>query len=148
VLGSTNAASAIICATYLLLAIAIWSAFVEPSARMVLMLITHGVTGLLLFHIVALWTSVLMPVRADYFEKFRKQASGGTRITVILLMGMMAVSAGVRQLLLPGPLVDYWWLSALVMMASAAAYAGSLGPASALFGRRRERMLAIVEGRA
>ncbi len=148
VLGSMNLASAIICGAYLLLAIAIWSAFVAPSPRMVLMLLTHGMSGLLLFHAAALWTSVLMPVRADYFEKFRKQQSGGTRITMVMLMALMAVSAGVRQILMPGPLVNYWWVSVLVMTACAAAYAASFGPAAALFGRRRERMLAIVEGRA
>ena len=89
-----------------------------------------------------------MPVRADYFEKFRKQQSGGTRITMLMLMALMAVSAGVRQVLMPGPLVNYWWVSALLMTACAVAYAASFGPAAALFGRRRERMLAVVEGRA
>jgi hypothetical protein len=147
-LVTMNLASAIICAAFLIVAVAIWTAvsgIVEPV--MVLMLITHGFTGLLLFHSAATWTSVLTPARGDYFEKFRRQNTPGTRWTGFFTLGLLLASFLVR-LLLPGDITAYWWLSIVFLVFSGLIFVMTMNLAATVFRTRRERLLAVVEGRS
>lgn len=140
-------ASAMICTAFLLINVALWatvSRTVEPL--MVLMLLTHGFTGLLLFHAAATWTSVLTPARSDYFEKFRRQNTPGTRWSGFFMVGVLMLSVGVR-FLLPGDITAYWWLSGLFMVLAGITYFMTLKLAAPVFTARRERLLSVVEGR-
>ena len=146
-LVTVNLASAMICGTFLLIAVALWTAVsrtVEPL--MVLMLLTHGLTGLLLFHAAATWTSVLTPARSDYFEKFRRQNTPGTRWTGFFMVGVLMLSIGAR-FLLPGDVTAYWWLSCLLVVLAGITYFVTLKLAAPVFSSRRERLLSVVEGR-
>jgi len=143
-----NLASAMICAVFLLISVALWatvSATVEPL--MVVMLITHGLTGLLLFHAAATWTSVLTPARSDYFEKFRRQNTPGTRWTGFFMVGVLMLSLGTRFLLPGDDITAYWWLSGLFAMLAGITYFMTLKLAAPVFTARRERLLSVVEGR-
>jgi hypothetical protein len=147
-LASTSMASAMICATYLVIAVAIWTA-VNRAAQplMVMMLVTHGLTGLFLFHAIAAWSSVVTPSRADYYEKFRKQSSPGTIWTGVFMLAVLVITFTVRSVLLGGNLTDYWWLSWISAAAAAVVYVGTLKLVGASLTRRRERLLSVVEGR-
>lgn len=143
-----NLASAMICAMFLLIAVALWTAVSRTAEPlMVLMLITHGLTGLLLFHAAATWTSVLTPARSDYFEKFRRQNTPGTRWTGFFMVGVLMLSLAVRFLLLGDDLTAYWWLSGLFVVLAAITYFMTLKLAAPVFAGRRERLLSVVEGR-
>ena len=148
-LASTSMASMMICATYLVVAVAIWTV-VNRTAEplMVMMLVTHGLTGLFLFHAVAAWSSVVTPSTADYFEKFRKQSSPGTVWTGVFMVGVLIVTFAGRSLLLGGNLTDYWWLSWLMAAAAVVIYVGTLKLMAQTLTRRRERLLSVVEGRS
>ena len=149
-LGASNVASMLICALYIVVVTGLWMAFASWGAdpRMPLMLITHALTGMFVFHAVAVWSSVVAPARADYFEKFRRQASGGSHLLVLLFVGFLALSVMARKLLLPGPLVGYWWVSMLMMCLAAGLFWVSLRAAAGVLPRRREQLLSIIEGRA
>ena len=146
--ASTSLASAMICATYLIIATAIWTV-VNRSAEplMVMMLVTHGLTGLFLFHSVAAWTSLMTPSKADYFEKFRRQNSAGSFWTGIFMMGTLGLSFAIRALLLGTDLTAYWWLSCVAAVAAGLFYVSSLKLAGPVLIRRREHLLSVVEGR-
>ena len=147
-LASTSVASAMICATYLFIATAVWTVVnrtAEP--RMVLMLVTHGLTGLFLFHSVAAWTSVLTPSKGDYSERFRRQNSPGTIWTMIFMMIILILSFTIRSTLLGNDLAAYWWLSCIAAGAAGFLYFSSLKLAGPVLIRRRERLLSVVEGR-
>ena len=148
-LGASNVASMLVCALYIVVVTGLWMAFASWGAdpRMPLMLMTHALTGMFVFHAIAVWSSVVAPARGDYFEKFRRQASGGSQMLVWLFLVFVGVSFFVRRLLLPGPLVGYWWLSMLVMCIAAGVFAGSLWMTAGVLPRRRERLLSIIEGR-
>lgn len=147
-LASTSVASAMICATHLLIAIAVWTV-VNRTAEplMVLMLVTHGLTGLFLFHSVAAWTSLITPSTADYSERFRRQNSPGTIWTFIFMMVLLVLSLTLRATLLGSELAAYWWLSCLAAAAAGVLYISSLKLAGPVLIRRRERLLSVVEGR-
>jgi len=147
-LAATSLASAMICATYLLVAVAIWTAVTRSAEPlMVMMLVTHGLTGLFLFHAVAAWSSLFTPSPADYFEKFRKQNSPGSRWTAFFMFGVLLLSFAVRALLLGRDLTHYWWLSWLAAAAAVGVYVATLRLLAQVFTRRRERLLSVVEGR-
>jgi hypothetical protein len=149
ILGSISLSSVLIGSVYFVGVIALWVALtpihVEP--RMVLMLLTHGASGLCLYHAIAVWTTILTPARANYFEKFRRQSSTGARVTGFFMMFIMLGSILTRRLVMRGDVIDYWWLSCLVLMASIGIFLVSLSLATPVFERRRERLLSVVEGR-
>jgi hypothetical protein len=147
-LVTMNIASAILCATFILVAVALWTAVAGTvELLMVLMLLTHALTGLLLFHAAATWTSVLTPARSDYFEKFRRQNTPGTRWTGFFMVGVLMLSLGARFLLPGNDITAYWWLSCLLMLLAGIIYFMTLRLAAPAFSARRERLLSVVEGR-
>jgi hypothetical protein len=149
ILASIWLASVLIGTVYFVGVIALWAALtpihVEP--RMVLMLLTHGATGLFLFHAIAIWTTIITPTRANYFEKFRRQSSAGARVTGFFMMFVLLASMLVRTFVMRGDVIDYWWLSCLVLAVSVGIFLVSLSLATPVFERRRERLLSVVEGR-
>ena len=111
------------------------------------LVLTHGATGMFLFHVVAAWTSLMTPSKADYFEKFRRQNSPGSIWTGIFMMVILVVSFTIRSTLLGDDLTAYWWLSCLAAVAAGFLYISSLQLAGPILIRRRERLLSVVEGR-
>jgi len=114
---------------------------------MVMMLVTHGLTGLFLFHAMAAWSSVVTPSKADYFEKFRKQSGPGGIFTGIFMVAVLMLSFTARHVLLGDNLTDYWWLSWFLIATAVVVYVGTLKLVGRALTRRRERLLSVVEGR-
>jgi hypothetical protein len=116
--------------------------------RMLVMLASSSVTGLLLFHAAALWVTLFNPRKGNYTSSLGNDLSLGGNILVI--GGVLAAILGPRLVyrVWQTPFQpESWWMALLLTGVAAAVYSASLRTASALFGLRRERMLAVVEGR-
>ena len=118
------------------------------DARMVFMLAGSAFTGLFVFHGLGLWVSMLNPRKGNYNSNFGNDLSLGGNI---VLIGGVLVSIALPQALykLAPALVAprNWWVAAAAALLGAGFFAVSLRGAGALFRDRRERLLAVVEGR-
>jgi hypothetical protein len=118
------------------------------DARMLAMLLASGVTGLLLFHAAALWVSLLNPRKGNYTSSFGNDLSlfgnilllGGTLFCIVAPQGLARYAPAVIS-------PKNWWLYPEAAVLAAAIYYYSLAAAGGVFRGRRERLLAIVEGR-
>jgi hypothetical protein len=117
--------------------------------RMVLMLLASGTTGLFLFHALGLWTTIYGPRRGNYHSNLGNDLS---LLGNIVIIGGVFAAIGLPQLLravaprLVSP--EYWWTALIWVAASVAFYSISLKAAGGAFARRREQLMAVVEGRA
>jgi hypothetical protein len=130
--------------------LAAWVVFapkpIEPL--MVLMLACSTIAGLFLFHAAALWVSLINPRKGNYNASLGNDLSLGGNILVI---GGMLSAIFLPTLLhraWPAPFQPKnWWMILLPAVAGIVLYRVSLNAASTALGPRRERLLAVVEGR-
>jgi hypothetical protein len=116
---------------------------------MFLMLACSSLTGLFLFHAAALWVSVFNPRKGNYYSSIGNDLSLGGNILVV--GGVLIALLGPRLLrqAWPAPfLPQNWWIAMLLAAVAAAGYLVSLNTIAGLFGRHRETLLAVVEGKA
>ncbi len=116
--------------------------------RMVLMLLASATTGLFLFHGLGLWVSIYNPRRGNYFANLGNDLSLAGNIVII---GGVLTAIALPQLLrafapkLLSP--DSWWTALLWTAAAMGFYRASLAVTCGAFLRRREELMAVVEGR-
>ena len=113
-----------------------------------LMLAFSSFAGLLLFHACALWISVYNPRKGNYNSSLGNDLSLGGNILVI--GGMLTALFGptVLHRFWPAPFeTANWWMAALPLAFGLVLYKVSLNATASLVGSRRERLLAVVEGR-
>jgi hypothetical protein len=135
----------------LILAGTLLFAFFSPfpfDARMLIMLVGAAVTSLFVFLGLGLWATLFGPRRCDYYSNFGNDlsAAGNT----VLMGGGLVVVAAPRALLIAWPAAlapDKWWMAIPMVLLAAAFYSSSLKRAGAMLLARREKLLAIVEGR-
>jgi hypothetical protein len=118
------------------------------DARMILMPVMNSVTALFAFHAIGLWTTIYGPRRGNYDKSLGNDMSLLGNITVIgsMLVCMflpMTLRFTVRWAISP----DAWWLTLIPAVLAIGFYSFSLRATTAIFPSRREKMLAIVEGR-
>jgi hypothetical protein len=118
------------------------------DARMLIMLVGAAVTSLFTFLGLGLWATLFGPRCCDYYSTFGNDlsAAGNT----VLIGGILAVMIGPQLLAHAWPAAlapDKWWMAIPVVLLAAAFYFSSLKRAGALLMARREKLLAIVEGR-
>ena len=118
------------------------------DARKVFMLAGMGVTGLFVFQGLGLWITLFNPRRGNYHKAIGNDLSLGGNL--VLIGGLICCLAGPRVLFSQLPMAvspEFWWevipLAGLAMVF----YQFSLKTTSAQFPLRRERLLAVVEGR-
>jgi hypothetical protein len=115
---------------------------------MLIMFVGAAVTSLFMFLGLGLWATLFGPRGCDYYNTFGNDlsAAGNT----VLIGGIMALIF-VPQLLAhawPAALApDKWWMAIPMVLLAAAFYFSSLNRAGSLLLARREKLLAIVEGR-
>ncbi len=149
-LRTGNYASMLLSAPMIPLAGVAWAVFAPgPSdSRKLVMLVASGITGLLFFHALGLWASIIGPRRGNYNQSLGNDLS---------LVGNLVVIGGVMGCLF-GPLVlkallpalvspDNWWLALAPPLLALVFYRVSLNGAGQLFRQRHERLMAVVEGR-
>ncbi|HYW47091.1 MAG TPA: hypothetical protein VE959_29765 [Bryobacteraceae bacterium] len=129
------------------LAVALFSP-VPLDVFKLMMLFGGAVFALFFMHGVALWSSLYGTRKSNFYSSFGNDLSLVGNIVVI--GGVIALIAFPRVLVKfwPGALESQnWWMVVPLVLAGAAFYSFSLRSAGALFQARRERMLAIIEGR-
>jgi hypothetical protein len=113
------------------------------------MLAGTGLTGLFVFHALGLWVTLYNPRRGDYGSRFGNDLSLGGNI---VLIGGMITCLVLPQLLarmLPAAVSPAnWWSVIPLALAGIGFYVASLKYAGRMFVGRREKLLAIVEGKA
>jgi hypothetical protein len=121
---------------------------VHTTPARFVMLLSSGLGGLLLFNALALWTSLYTPRRCEFTHTFGNDLSAGGNVLLIggfvpLLIAPAVLRATHRQQVL----LDYWWAFPLFLAAAALFYRYMVSSGAARFAARRERLLAIMEGR-
>ena len=140
----------IIGTAYVLIGATLWHVLapVPSDGRMFVMLVSHALTGMVLYHAFALGSSVLTPKRVPYGQKYRDEMSiGGYVVMFGGMVSLLAVPTIMRATILRGPIEQYWWVPVLALALSIILYELALRGASRLLARRRDRLLSIVEGR-
>ena len=118
------------------------------DARMLIMLVGAAVTSLFVFLGLGLWATLFGPRSCDYYSNFGNDlsAAGNT----VLIGGMLALIFGPQVLVRTWPAAlapDKWWMAIPMVLLAAAFYFSSLNRAGTMLLARREKLLAIVEGR-
>jgi hypothetical protein len=118
------------------------------DARMLVMLVGAAVTSLFMFLGLGLWATLFGPRCCNYYSNFGNDlsAAGNT----VLIGGGLVVTAAPRVLLIAWPAAlapDKWWVAIPAALLAAAFYFSSLQRAGAMLLARREKLLAIVEGK-
>ena len=118
------------------------------DARALVMFVGAAVTSLFVFLGLGLWASLFGPRCCDYYATFGNalSAAGNT----VLIGGILAVMVGPQLLAKAWPAAlapDKWWIAIPVVLLAAAFYFASLKRAGEMLPARREKLLAIVEGR-
>jgi hypothetical protein len=116
--------------------------------RALLMLLSTAFSGMFLLHGLGVWVTLYNPRKGNYNSTFGNDLSLGGNI--LLIGGMMTA------LILPNVVyhfarglvaMDAWWGYPALPVLACAFYVSSLRAAGSRFAGRRERVLAIVEGR-
>jgi hypothetical protein len=148
-LRAASYAGVTIGASMLPVALLAWVIFMPFDARMLLMLLCTGLTGMFVLHGLGVWVTLYNPRKGNYNSHFGNDLSLGGNI---LLIGGMLISMSLPQLLfhLQPALVspESWWMFLPLPLLALAFYLVTLKSAGPVFVIRRERLLAVVEGRS
>ncbi len=129
----------------------LWAIFAPRplDPRMIFMPVMNAVTAMFLFHGLGLWTSLYAPRRGNYDKSLGNDMSLIGNIALIgMVLGCMFLP---RVLDATAPWTvdpENWWLTLAPAATAIVFYIASLRGATARFPARRERLLAVVEGRA
>ena len=150
-LRAASYASLMLGSTLLLLAVVAWVALapVPWGAGTLAMLIFMGVAGMFGLNAAGLWTTLYNPRRGNYNASLGNDMSAAGNIIVIgiILVPLMGVRILAREdpgLIAPGN----WWMAGVLAALAVAFYYVSLSVVAPRFSARRERLMAVVEGRA
>jgi hypothetical protein len=149
-LRAASYAAVTIGASLLVVALLIWTIFSPYAfdARMPVMLMCSGLTGLFVLNGLGLWVTLFNPRKGNYASNFGNDLSLGGNI---LLIGGMMLALFLPRLMyrfqpaLVSP--ESWWLWVPLPVLALAFYLATLKSAGPVFVTRREKLLAIVEGR-
>jgi hypothetical protein len=128
----------------------LWMIFgpIPSTPKLLAMLVGCSVASLFLFNGVALWTSILGARRGNF-----KQALGNDLSLAgnVLVLGGTLAWLFLPRLLITGDAAEivrhYWWSTPLLAIAMLAFYVVSLRFTSALFLRKREDLMSLMEGK-
>jgi hypothetical protein len=129
---------------------AVWTILgrVHMDGRMLTMLVSSGIGGLLVLTACGIWTTLLAPRKTEFSSNFGNNLSLGGNVLVMgtFLIGM--VGSGLFAAFARfDTVISWWWAAPLFVLAGAAALSLTLSRSPGVFVARRERLLAVLEGR-
>jgi hypothetical protein len=130
-----------------LLAFALFAPY-PLDVRMLAMLLCTGLTGLFVLNGLGIWVTLFNPRKGNYNSNFGNDLSLGGNI---VLIGGMLLAIGLPRLVhkfqpvLVSP--ESWWMFLPLPVLAMAFYLATLKSAGPIFVTRREKLLAVVEGR-
>ena len=130
--------------------IAVWVVFgrVHTDGRMLTMLISGGIAGLLVFTACGIWTTLLSPRKTEFSSSFGNNLSlGGNVLVMGAFIGGLAGASVFAAVARFDTVVSWWWTAPLLVPVGAAALLATLRASPGVFVARRERLLALLEGR-
>ena len=131
-------------------ALLLWIVFAPGGAdpRRILMLLSSALTGLFLFNAAGLWITLYNPRKGNYDSNFGNDLSLGGNV---VLIGSMLCALLLPRLLhhfYPAAVCPHsWWMLLPLPVVAVATYRLSLRMAGPVFTARREKLLAVIEGR-
>jgi hypothetical protein len=144
-------ASLLLGGSMLPIALLAWLIFapVAFDPRMLFMLAGTGLTGLFVLHAMGLWVTLYNPRRGNYASSFGNDLSLGGNIVLIGGLVTCLVLPQVLVRMMPAAVSpDNWWSVIPLALAGIGFYVASLKYAGRMFVGRREKLLAVVEGKA
>jgi hypothetical protein len=118
------------------------------DARMPAMLLSTGLTGMFVLHGFGVWVTLFNPRRGDYNSNFGNDLSLGGNILLIGGMILAMFLPRVAYRFMPALFaLNTWWIWLPLPVVALAFYLATLKSAGPVFVSRREKLLAIVEGR-
>jgi hypothetical protein len=128
--------------------VAWWALTPDPiTARMTLMLLCAGVGGLLAFQAGGLWTTLLAPRAIPFDMTFGNKLSPAANLLFVLVMVVFFGLPLALSALGADAVLRAWWVAPFFLAAAAAFYVTTLRAGARVLVNRRERMLAVIEGR-
>ncbi|MBS1856858.1 MAG: hypothetical protein JST11_15930 [Acidobacteria bacterium] len=126
-----------------------WIALVPPfDPRRIVMLLASALTGLFLFNAAGVWVTLLNPRKGNYDSNFGNDLSLGGNVVVIgSVLCAMLLPRLLHHFAPAAVSPQSWWMLLPLPALAAALYRVSLTAAGPVFTARRERLLALVEGR-
>ena len=137
-------------ATLIPLGFIVWFSFapLHTSPRMFSMMFANAFGGLLFFNSLANWTSLLAPRRTNFSSTFGNNLSPAANVLVVGgILGVLFLAIAIARSGHANDVLNYWWAPPLFLVISAIFYSVTLRAGSAMFVARRERLLAIIEGK-
>ncbi len=125
----------------------IWAVFAPRPLQLgtVLLPVIDAVTVMFWFHGAGLWTTLYGPRRGNYDKALGNDLSlAGNVVLIGTMLGCVLLPLALGPVVAPGN----WWMALGPAALAVGFYAASLRGTSAAFPGRRERLLAVVEGRA
>jgi hypothetical protein len=132
------------------IALLLWTVLAPApfDARRVIMLLASGLTGLFLFNAAGLWVTLYNPRKGNYDSNFGNDLSLGGNVVLIGSMLCALLLPRALQHWVPSAVSPANWLFFLPLpLIAAALYRVSLQSAGSVFAGRREKLLAVIEGR-
>jgi hypothetical protein len=118
------------------------------DARMLVMLLGSSVAGLFVLHGLGLWASIYGPRRGDYNQTFGNDLSLVGNIVVIGSVLALLSFPWIAKRYAPFAIDPaHWWITILAAGLAWLFYRNSVRITGQLFNTRRERLMAIVEGK-
>jgi len=116
--------------------------------RLLAMLLCTGAAGLFALHAAGLWATIFGPRKGSYNAGFGNDMSAvGNTVVIGGVLIFMLLPVALKHYAPWALNPDSWWWPPALALAAFAAYLFSLRAVSTLFPGRRERLMAIVEGR-
>ncbi len=126
-----------------------WIALVPPfDPRRIVMLLASALTGLFLFNAAGVWVTLYNPRKGNYDSNFGNDLSlGGNLVVIGSVLCAMLLPRVLHHVAPAAVRPEAWWTLVPLPVLAAAVYRFSLAAAGKVFPARRERLLALVEGR-
>lgn len=149
-LRAASTASLVLGQSVILMALILWIAMSGFSfdARMPLMLILSGTSGLFLFNAAGLWTTTLSPRSCDFQSIFGNQLSLGGNVAmfsqiVTTVSPAVCVSNGIIN---AEQILRFWWILVLFSVMCAGLYVVSLYLIGGVLKSCRDRLIRTIAG--
>jgi hypothetical protein len=130
-------------------AVLLWLLYapIHTDARMVVMLLSSGIAGLLFFPAVGLWISILSPspIKFDAGWGSGNRLSFAANTLMVAVICVICMGPFALHTLGEDTLIRHWWVVPMLAFAAAAFFVLTIRLGALVFVSRRERMLSAID---
>jgi hypothetical protein len=112
---------------------------------MIAILLGAGFGGLLLFHALGLWTTLLSPRAIPFgIALGNKNSPAANLLMIVSWILILGLPAGLTRFDVD-TILRFWWVAPVFLLGAAASYAATIRVGARVFVRRREWMIEHLE---